>query len=45
MPKDLVLFPPEPDGAYPGKLCRPMGFFLPKSSYATMFLKALTGIA
>lgn len=45
MPKDLVLFPPEPDGAYPGKLCRTAGFFLPKSSYATMLLKTLTRIA
>ena len=44
-PRDLVLFPPEPDGSYPGKMCRPIGFFLPKSSYATMLLKAVTGIA
>jgi len=34
---------PEPDEIYPGKSRVTLGFFLPKSSYATMLLKALTG--
>ncbi len=42
-PENLTFSGFEPDELYPGKWRATLGFFLPKSSYATMLLKAMTG--
>jgi tRNA pseudouridine13 synthase len=42
-PENPVFSGFEPDELYPGKWRATLGFFLPKSSYATMLLKAMTG--
>lgn len=42
-PENLFFSGFEPDELYPGKWRATLGFFLPKSSYATMFLKAVSG--
>lgn len=43
-PENLSFSGFEPDELYPGKSRATLGFFLPKSSYATMLLKAITGM-
>ena len=42
-PQGLAASSPGPDELYPGKYRTTLEFFLPKSSYATMLFKALTG--
>ena len=42
-PQGLTASRPAPDELYPGKSRVTLEFFLPKSSYATMLFKALTG--
>jgi tRNA pseudouridine13 synthase len=42
-PQGLAASMPEPDELYAGKRKATLEFFLPKSSYATMLFKAMTG--
>jgi len=42
-PQGLAVSRPEPDELYAGKRKATLEFFLPKSSYATMLFKAMTG--